>query len=79
VLAGHLDGRSRLDSGAVRAAGERLEGRSAELGALLDGLRPDPADLWPLRGIASALATVARLGVEDDWLALARAGIEGGP
>jgi predicted unusual protein kinase regulating ubiquinone biosynthesis (AarF/ABC1/UbiB family) len=79
VLATHLQGSSRLDADAVVAAGERLGAQAKAAAPLVDRARLNPADLWPLRGVASALGTAARIGAQEDWLALARDALATGP
>ena len=71
-------GPARLDSGAVREArlrGSRVRDRTLALarsGALA------PVDLWPARGAAQLLATIARVGATGEWSALARAALSEG-
>jgi predicted unusual protein kinase regulating ubiquinone biosynthesis (AarF/ABC1/UbiB family) len=70
LLAGHLDGPSRLDAAALVAAGERLEHRAAALWPLAQATSIPPEDLWPLRMLGGLVVLLARLDVEEDWPAL---------
>ena len=67
-----------LDSDAIIAARDRLFERPRELGRLLGAGRLAPEDLWPLRGVGQAFATVARIGATGRWRELARAALREG-
>lgn len=72
VLAEHLGpGRSRLDTLALIAARRRLVDHAPALAELVPAGRLAAQDLWPARGVAGLFATIARLGAEGDWGALA--------
>lgn len=62
-----------LDAEAVHDLGRRAVGRWREGLALAGAGTLPPGDLWPARMLGSLVATVARLEVEEDWLALVRA------
>lgn len=73
-----LTGPARLDSDALLALAERVRGHEREGFALALRATLDPQDLWPLRMLGTLVATLGRLGVEEDWVALAlAAGREG--
>jgi hypothetical protein len=72
VLGAFLDGPAVLDPDAVGDVLERA-GQAAPGGAsLAQRTRVAPRDLWPLRGVGQLALALAPLGVEADWLALAR-------
>ena len=73
ALAGDLlmPGASRLDSDEVIAARGRLVANADALADLLPRGALAPEDLWPGRGVAALLGTIARLGATGDWVALA--------
>lgn len=71
-------GSSRLDTPALLDARDRLYGRQDDLARLLPAWRVHPPDMWPAAGIAQAFATVARLGVSADWLAIVLAAVREG-
>jgi predicted unusual protein kinase regulating ubiquinone biosynthesis (AarF/ABC1/UbiB family) len=73
ALAGPLlaPGVSRFDAAEVIAARERLALHSGALDDLLPCGALAPEDLWPGRGVAALLGTVARLGATGDWVGLA--------
>ncbi len=73
ILAGHLDGPSRLDAAAVVAVGERAAGHAEALWPLAQVTSVPPEDLWPLRMLGALAGLLARLDVEEDWPALLRA------
>jgi predicted unusual protein kinase regulating ubiquinone biosynthesis (AarF/ABC1/UbiB family) len=62
-----------LDAEAVHDLGRRAVERMREGLALAGAATLPPTDLWPARMLGSLVATVARLEVEEDWLALVRA------
>ena len=75
VLAGLLGdlvrGPARLDAAVVA---EHLERARAAVGPLVEAaaqVHPDPADLWPLRGLGQLGLLLARLELTDDWAQLA--------
>ena len=71
-------GRVRLDSAAVLAARDRLgEDSDAIVGLILDGTIAPP-DLWPARGVAQLLGTIARVGATGDWRELISAALHDG-
>ena len=72
ILAGHLDGPSRLDAAAVMAVGDRAVGHAEALWPLAEVASVPPEDLWPLRMIGALVTLLARLDVEDDWPALVK-------
>ncbi len=71
-------GPSRLDTGEMIGARERLVAHAGDLAALLPHGALAPEDLWPGRGIAVLLGTIARLGATGDWVALAREALRDG-
>jgi predicted unusual protein kinase regulating ubiquinone biosynthesis (AarF/ABC1/UbiB family) len=64
-------GPSRLDTAEMIAARERLVSHADALADLLPRGALAPEDLWPGRGVATLLGTIARLGATGDWIALA--------
>lgn len=64
-------GPARLDTPALTELTDRAAGELGELVALAARITPAPCDLWPLRGFAQLVAVLARLGVTEDWVALA--------
>jgi hypothetical protein len=83
-LAGHAlgelgePGPARLDSAAVIAARDRAQQQPELIGELLLAGSPPPEDLWPARGFAVMLATIARIGATGDWPTLLRAALTEG-
>lgn len=76
--AGLLTGPAVLDAAALLALGERAEARLGDGLSLAMKATLDPQDLWTLRMLGTLVATLARFGVEADWVALAiAAGREG--
>jgi len=71
-------GRARLDHAAVIAARDRALQRPDLTGVLLLAGSPPAEDLWPARGFAVMLATVARIGATADWPTLLRAALTEG-
>ena len=53
------------------AARERLVAHADALADLLPRGALAPEDLWPGRGVAALLGTIARLGASGDWVELA--------
>lgn len=80
TLAGPLlaPGASRLDTDEVIAARERLVDHAGALAALLPHGALAPEDLWPGRGVAGLLATIAQRGATGDWIGLARRALRDG-
>ncbi|WP_354702195.1 hypothetical protein DSM112329_02549 [Paraconexibacter sp. AEG42_29] len=73
-----LTGAAVLDADALLALGERAEAQLDGALALAMKATLDPQDLWALRMLGTLVATLARFGVEADWIALAiDAGREG--
>jgi hypothetical protein len=50
---------------------ERLRHRAAELAPVIASTALAPEDLWPVRGVAVVIGTLARLGATGDWTAVA--------
>jgi hypothetical protein len=71
-------GRARLDDAAVIGARDRAIERPDLIGELLLAGSPPAEDLWPARGFAVMLATIARIGATGDWWALMRAALTEG-
>jgi len=69
---------SRLHAGAVVAVRERLLEAADVLERVLHTGAPAPADLWPGRGAAQLFGTIARVGANGQWLALAQAALRDG-
>lgn len=67
-----VPGPARLDDAAVIAARDRALQRPQLIGELLLAGSPPPEDLWPARGFAVMLATIARIGASGDWPELLR-------
>ncbi len=78
LLAGHLDGPSRLDASSVFATGERAYAHVEAIWPLAQVASPPPEDLWPLRMLGSLSLVLARLEVEEDWPALMAAAARDG-
>jgi predicted unusual protein kinase regulating ubiquinone biosynthesis (AarF/ABC1/UbiB family) len=73
-----LTGPARLDAVALLALADRVRGHERAGFALALRATLDPQDLWPLRMLGTLVATLGRLGVQEDWVALAlAAGREG--
>jgi ABC1 atypical kinase-like domain len=66
-------GATRLDGPVLAALTDRAIVMAGDALPIAGRLTPDPADLWPLRMLAQLGAVLARLGVEEDWGALALA------
>ncbi len=76
LLAEHAEpGPTRLDAAAVVAARRRVIAHAPAVAALIAVGALAPEDLWPGRGVAHLFGTIARLGAEGDWLALALAAL----
>ncbi len=69
---------TRLDSGAVLAARDRMFDRPEALAELLAAGALPPEDLWPMRGAAQLFATIARVGATGPWRELTRAAFRDG-
>ncbi|MCW2998077.1 MAG: hypothetical protein JWN65_1626 [Solirubrobacterales bacterium] len=73
-----LTGPARLDADALLGLADRADAHVREAFALAMQATLDPQDLWPLRMLGTLVSTLARLGVTEDWIALAlAAGREG--
>ncbi len=73
-----LTGTARLDAAALLALADRVRGHEREGFRLALRATIDPQDLWAARGLGTLVATLARLGAEEDWVALTlAAGREG--
>ena len=66
-----VEGPARLDAGALRDVLVRAAGVAHGAFALVPAARPHPDDLWLARAAAQLVATLARLGADHDWPALA--------
>jgi hypothetical protein len=76
LLAEHAEpGPTRLDASAVVAARRRAVRHARELAGVIAVGALAPEDLWPGRGLAHLLGTIARLGAEGEWLELVLAGL----
>jgi predicted unusual protein kinase regulating ubiquinone biosynthesis (AarF/ABC1/UbiB family) len=73
-----MDGPARLDDAALAAAGEGALAVIDELVALAGKATPDPADVWPARLLGQLATTLARVGAEEDWLALTAGALRDG-
>ncbi|MGZ4249789.1 MAG: AarF/UbiB family protein [Solirubrobacteraceae bacterium] len=71
-------GRAQVDDAAVIAARDRALQRPELIGKLLLAGSPPAEDLWPARGFAVMLATIARIGANGDWVTLLRAALTEG-
>ena len=69
---------TRLDTAGVIAARDRALDRPDLIGELLLAGSPPPEDLWPARGFAVMLATIARIGATGAWWELLRVGLTDG-
>jgi predicted unusual protein kinase regulating ubiquinone biosynthesis (AarF/ABC1/UbiB family) len=79
VAGEHLEhGPSRLDTSAVLEVRERLRHRAAELAPVIASTALAPEDLWPVRGVAVVIGTLARLGATGDWTAVALSALRDG-
>ena len=65
-----LTGPARLDGAAVAGVADRAAERAGAALAIAARARPDPADLWLLRGGGQLIAVLAGLGATEDWVAL---------
>jgi hypothetical protein len=70
ILAGHLDGPSRLDADAIVGLNQRAADHAEALWPLAQVTSVPPEDLWPLRMLGALGAVLARLEAEEDWTAL---------
>lgn len=75
---GERSGPTRLDSDGVIAARERMFERPDALNAILHAGKLAPEDLWPARGAATMLASIARVGATAPWLELSLAALNDG-
>jgi predicted unusual protein kinase regulating ubiquinone biosynthesis (AarF/ABC1/UbiB family) len=71
-------GPSRLDTGAVIDARDRLLERTDALVRVILAGSLAPEDLWPARAVGQLFAVIARTGASGDWLELARAALRDG-
>ncbi len=65
-----LTGRARLDADALIALSGRIDAHARDGFALALKVTLDPQDLWALRMLGTLVATLARLGATEDWIAL---------
>jgi predicted unusual protein kinase regulating ubiquinone biosynthesis (AarF/ABC1/UbiB family) len=73
-----LTGSARLDADALLALAERIRGHEREGFKLALKAKVEPQDLWAVRMLATLVATLGRLGADEDWVALTlAAGREG--
>ncbi len=77
ILGPFLEGPQRLDAPALGDRSDVAWSRLREIAALAQVVRPVPQDLWPLRGIAGAGASLAKLGATHDWPALVEEALRG--
>ncbi|MDQ3631651.1 MAG: AarF/UbiB family protein [Actinomycetota bacterium] len=70
ILAGRLDGPSRMDASALVETGKRTAAHAEALWPLAQVASVPPEDLWPLRMLGALVTLLARLDVEEDWPAL---------
>ncbi|CAA9485584.1 MAG: hypothetical protein AVDCRST_MAG53-974 [uncultured Solirubrobacteraceae bacterium] len=70
ILAGRLDGPSRMDASALVETGKRAAAHAEALWPLAQVTSVPPEDLWPLRMLVGLATLLARLDVEEDWPAL---------
>ncbi len=70
ILAGHLDGASRMDAAALVETRRRAVGHAEALWPLAQVMSFPAEDLWPLRMLAALTTVLARLDVQEDWPAL---------
>jgi hypothetical protein len=73
-----VPGRTRLDHAAVLAARDRALEQPQLIGELLLAGSPPPEDLWPARGFAVMLSTIARIGATGGWWQLLRTALTEG-
>ncbi len=78
VLGDLLTGRAVLDDRALEAIGDRAAERGDELLRLAARTMLKPEDLWVGRAIGQTVSLLARLGVEEDWVALALGDVQRG-
>jgi hypothetical protein len=71
VLGELVAGPARLDAAALAALADRAARALDELVPLAGRVTLALGDLWPLRGLVQLAALLARLGLEEDWVALA--------
>ncbi len=68
----------RLDTGAVRAAGERAAERPRQLLELMLAGALLPEDLWPARAVGALFGAIARVGATAPWRELTRSALAEG-
>lgn len=78
VLGDLLTGPAVLDHRALEAVGERAAERGEELLRLASRTMLAPEDLWVGRALGQTVSLLARLGAEEDWVALALGDIQRG-
>ena len=78
VLGPFLAGSAILDPDAVGDMLQRAREPAPEAAALVQRVRVQSQDLWPLRGMVQLVLALAPLGVDADWLALGREALAGG-
>jgi len=71
-------GPARLDAAALEQAGRRGARHAAALARIVPTGSLAPEDLWPARGVAQLLGTIARLGARGDWIGLALEALDQG-
>jgi predicted unusual protein kinase regulating ubiquinone biosynthesis (AarF/ABC1/UbiB family) len=76
LAAPFLEGPVLLDAAALGDLADAALGRIAEVAELAGEVTVRPEDLWPLRSVATAVATIARLGVTADWPQLVLGALE---
>jgi len=77
VIGPFLDGPQRLDAPAIGARADVAWAQRRTIAALAPQITVPPQDLWPLRGIGGAGATLAKLGATHDWPALIEDALRG--
>ena len=65
-----LTGPAHLDAAAVAGVADRAAERAGTALAIAARARPDPVDVWLLRGGGQLIAVLAGLGATEDWVAL---------
>ena len=65
-----VTGPARLDAAALAGVADRAAERAGAAVAIATRARPDPADVWLLRGGGQLIAVLAGLGATEDWVAL---------
>jgi len=78
VLGDLLTGPATLDDRALERVSDRAAQRGEELLRLAARTMLQPEDLWVGRALGQTVSLLARLGVQEDWVALALGDIERG-